>query len=49
MFWKGDNFRESNQEKKQRPDTKNRRLIIKSDNFTSNREKSNIPFAILEK
>ena len=26
MFWKGDNFKESNQEKKQRPDTKNRRL-----------------------
>ena len=41
--WKSDNFRESNQEKKQISDTINEAKKIKSDKFTrSNREKSNI-------
>ena len=41
--WKSDNFRESNQEKKQIIDTINEAKKIKSDKFTrSNREKSNI-------
>ena len=44
------NFRESNQEKKQRTDTINEAKKIKSDNFTrGNREKFNIAIAILEK
>ena len=47
--WKCDNFRDSNQEKKQRTDTINEVMKIKSDNFTiSNTEKSNIAIVILE-
>ena len=42
----GDNFRESNKEKKQRADTINEAKKIKSDSFTrSNRENSNIAIA----
>ena len=47
--WKSDNFRMSNQEKKQRTDTINEAKNIKSDTFKrSNREKSNIATAILK-
>ena len=41
--WKRENFRESNEEKKERTDTINEAKKIKSDNFTrSHREKYNI-------
>ena len=47
--WKGGNFKESNQEKKQRADTKNKAKRIKSDHFTGNYlEKTNIAIATLE-
>ena len=47
---KGDNFRKKAIKKKQRIDTKKDAKRIRSDNFTrSNREKSNIAIAILEK
>ena len=46
--WKSDNFRNNNQEKKQRADTK-KGTKIKSDNFTwSNREKAYIAIVILK-
>ena len=45
--WRSDNFRDSNQEKKQRTDTVNE--AKKSNDFTrGNREMSNIAIAILE-
>ena len=48
--WKSDNFREREpSKKKQRTDTKKNTKRIKSDNLRSNREKSNIAIAILEK
>ena len=46
---KSDNFKESNQEKKQRTGTKNETKIIKSDNFTGSIiERSKIAIAVLE-
>ena len=48
--WKSDNFRERAIKKKQNTDTKKVAKRINIDNFTrSNREKSNIAIAILEK
>ena len=49
--WESDNFREREpSKKKQRTNTKKDAKRIKSDNFSrSNREKSNIAIAILEK
>ena len=44
---KSDSFKEINQEKKQRSDTKNEAKTIQSDNFTeSNRDNSNIEISI---
>ena len=50
IAFKSDNFRKEASKKKQRTETKKDAKRIKSDNFTrSNRDKSNIDIAILEK